>query len=33
MVESLKAATFEVLETMFFIFPEILEEAAKLSGI
>ena len=30
MVESLKAATFEVLETMFFIFPEILEEAAKL---
>uniref|UniRef100_A0A7C3UXB6 Chemotaxis protein CheX n=1 Tax=Desulfobacca acetoxidans TaxID=60893 RepID=A0A7C3UXB6_9BACT len=30
MVESLKAATFEVLETMFFLFPENLEEAATL---
>ena len=30
MVESLKAATFEVLETMFFLFPETLEEAAGL---
>jgi hypothetical protein len=30
MVKSLKAATFEVLETMFFIFPETLEEAAEL---
>jgi hypothetical protein len=30
MLESLKAATFEVLETMFFIFPESLEEAATL---
>jgi hypothetical protein len=30
MIENLKAATFEVLETMFFIFPEGLEEAADL---
>lgn len=30
MIESLKAATFEVLETMFFIFPESVEEAADL---
>jgi len=30
MLENLKAATFEVLETMFFIFPEGLEEAANL---
>ena len=30
MLESLKAATFEVLETMFFIFPESLEEVATL---
>jgi len=30
MIESLKAATFEVLETMFFIFPERLEESADL---
>ena len=30
MLESLKAATFEVLETMFFIFPEHLEESADL---
>ena len=30
MLENLKAATFEVLETMFFIFPEGLEEAAGL---
>lgn len=30
MLENLKAATFEVLETMFFIFPESLEEAATL---
>jgi CheY-specific phosphatase CheX len=29
MIENLKAATFEVLETMFFIFPEGLEEAAS----
>ncbi len=27
MLENLKAATFEVLETMFFLFPENLEEA------
>ncbi len=27
MIENLKAATFEVLETMFFIFPESLDEA------
>ena len=30
MLENLKAATFEVLETMFFIFPESLEEAITL---
>jgi CheY-specific phosphatase CheX len=30
MLENLKAATFEVLETMFFIFPESLEEASTL---
>lgn len=30
MLESLKAATFEVLETMFFVFPESLEETAEL---
>ncbi len=30
MLENLKAATFEVLETMFFLFPEDLEEAADL---
>lgn len=30
MLTSLKAATFEVLETMFFIFPESLEETADL---
>ncbi len=30
MIENLKAATFEVLETMFFIFPESLEEAITL---
>jgi CheY-specific phosphatase CheX len=30
MIENLKAATFEVLETMFFIFPESLEEASTL---
>jgi CheY-specific phosphatase CheX len=30
MLESLKAATFEVLETMFFIFPESLEETSDL---
>ena len=30
MLENLKAATFEVLETMFFLFPESLEEAADL---
>ncbi len=30
MIESLKAAIFEVLETMFFIFPEVLEEVPKL---
>jgi len=30
MLESLKAATFEVLETMFFIFPESLEETTDL---
>ncbi len=30
MLESLKAATFEVLETMFFIFPESLEDATTL---
>ena len=30
MLETLKAATFEVLETMFFIFPENLEEANSL---
>lgn len=30
MLESLKAATFEVLETMFFIFPESLEETDDL---
>jgi CheY-specific phosphatase CheX len=30
MLENLKAATFEVLETMFFIFPESLEEATTL---
>lgn len=28
MLENLKAATFEVLETMFFLFPESLEEAS-----
>lgn len=28
MLENLKAATFEVLETMFFLFPESLEEGA-----
>ncbi len=27
MLENLKAATFEVLETMYFLFPESLEEA------
>jgi len=30
MIENLKAATFEVLETMFFIFPESLEDATDL---
>lgn len=30
MIENLKAATFEVLETMFFLFPERLEESAHL---
>jgi hypothetical protein len=30
MLESLKAATFEVLETMFFIFPENPEEDADI---
>jgi hypothetical protein len=30
MIENLKAATFEVLETMFFIFPESLEDATTL---
>jgi CheY-specific phosphatase CheX len=30
MLESLKAATFEVLETMFFIFPESLDDAISL---
>jgi CheY-specific phosphatase CheX len=30
MIENLKAATFEVLETMFFIFPESLEDASTL---
>jgi len=30
MLESLKAATFEVLETMFFVFPERLEESTEL---
>jgi hypothetical protein len=30
MLENLKAATFEVLETMFFIFPESLDEATTL---
>jgi CheY-specific phosphatase CheX len=30
MLENLKAATFEVLETMFFIFPESLEETSTL---
>lgn len=30
MLESLKAATFEVLETMFYIFPEDPEEKEKL---
>jgi hypothetical protein len=30
MLENLKAATFEVLETMFFVFPESLEDAAEL---
>jgi hypothetical protein len=30
MLENLKAATFEVLETMFFVFPENLEEATDL---
>jgi CheY-specific phosphatase CheX len=29
MIENLKAATFEVLETMFFLFPESLEESAQ----
>lgn len=30
MIESLKAATFEVLETMFFLFPENPEDHADL---
>ena len=30
MLENLKAATFEVLETMFFLFPETLEGVAGL---
>lgn len=30
MLDNLKAATFEVLETMFFVFPESLEEAAGM---
>ena len=30
MIENLKAATFEVLETMFFIFPVSLEDATTL---
>ncbi len=30
MLENLKAATFEVFETMFFLFPESLEEAGAL---
>jgi hypothetical protein len=30
MLESLKAATFEVLETMFFILPENLEDTTDL---
>jgi len=30
MLENLKAAIFEVLETMFFLFPETLEEASHL---
>ncbi|MEJ2092921.1 MAG: chemotaxis protein CheX [Syntrophobacterales bacterium] len=30
MLESLKVATFEILETMFFIFPERLEDSAEL---
>jgi CheY-specific phosphatase CheX len=30
MIESLKAATFEVLETMFFLFPENPEDNADL---
>ncbi len=30
MIENLKAATFEVLETMFFVFPESLQDATTL---
>lgn len=30
MIENLKAATFEVLETMFFLFPETFEESPRL---
>jgi len=30
MLDNLKAATFEVLETMFFVFPENLEEASGM---
>jgi hypothetical protein len=32
MLAELKAATFEVLETMFFLFPESLEEERRVRG-
>jgi len=32
MIAELKAATFEVLETMFFLFPESLEEERRVRG-